>query len=670
MNSFFAELRRRKVYRAVAGYGVAAWFLIQLAAVTFPAWELPNWSLRLVIVLLLAAFPFVLIFAWAFEISATGVHHTAPADETEAPNTRPIGRNALLLLAIFGLVVSVAIGAIILPRIVLRKVEKSIAVLPFDNLSPHQENAYFADGVQDDILTNLARISDLKVISRTSVTSYRGKSKNIRQIARELGVSTILEGSVQRDNDRVRVNVQLIDAYNDRHLWAQNYERNLTDVFAIQSELAQSIASALKAKLSPDEQQRIATKPTENGEAYSLYIAAHEIFNRPDRHHDDVARAEALYERAIELDPSFALAHARLSHLESWTYYAIDPTPLRMEKARRSARQALQLRPDLAEAHLALGLVHYYLDHDYQHALEELAMARNHLPNDAVIARIIAAIQRRQGDWSESNQSYARAAAVDPKDPILLENMGWNFIATRQYNQAARVLDRALKVSPQVFTIRELRARAGFYDKGDLGPLGRVLESTPETPDPNGTILLTRYNYEMYRRNFEPLLGFLKRSNARTSRGETSAPIPNAFLQGNVYAALKDEAAARIQYQEARQFVESKVQENPADGPRHALLGLIYAGLGKCAEATQEVNRAIDLLPEQKDAFDGPILTVTKARVCVSCGDLETALRILEHSIQMPAGITVPELQLDPTWEPLRSDERFQRLINPSVKRK
>jgi tetratricopeptide (TPR) repeat protein len=477
-------------------------------------------------------------------------------------------------------------------------------------------------------------------------------------------VSTILEGSVQRDRqNRVRVNVQLIDAYNDRHLWAQVYDRELTDVFAIQSELAQEIASALKATLSPDEQQRIRTKPTENSEAYLLYLQAHDIYNRPDRRHDDLGRAESLYDKAIQLDPSFALAYARLSQLESWMYYAIDPAPARKEKARTAASEALRLQPNLAEAHLASGLVAYYIDRDYARALSELAMAQDDLPNDAVVARIIAAIQRREGRWRESTISYQKAASLDPKDPILLENMGWNFLSTRNYPEAAKIFDRAVKASPNTFTIRELRARVDFYERGDLGLMGRVLETTPETPDPNGTILLTRYNYEMFRQNFVRLLKILERNSAVTSRGETSAPIPKSFLQANTYDAMKDKANAKAKYEEARKIVEEKVSENPSDAPRHALLGLIYAGLGRCDDAVAEGNRAMELLPETKDAFDGPILTVSRARIAVKCGDANTALEILERSLEIPAGITISELQVDPTWDPLRNNPRFKQML-------
>jgi TolB-like protein/Flp pilus assembly protein TadD len=664
VNSFFTELQRRKVYRVAAAYGVVAWFLIQFAATVFPAWELPFWCLRLVIVLVLVGFPFALLLGWAFEITPRGIQQTAetPAAGSAAKRNRR-ARGSLLLLAAVGVVVSLLAGVLIFPRAVGHRVDNSIAVLPFENLSENKANAHFADGIQDDILTNLAKISNLRVISRTSVMSYRGNPKSVREIAKALRVSTILEGSVQRDKDRVRINVQLIDAYSDKHLWAQMYDRDLTDVFAIQSELAQKIAFALKATLSPDEQHRLEKKPTQISQAYYFYLQAHDIFNRPDRRHDDLERAAELYEKAVELDPSFALAYARLSQLQSWSYYAIEPSPERMREARETADEALRLQPDLAEAHLARGLVYYYLDRDYDRALSELAIAREDLPNDEVVWRIIAAIQRRQGHWQESSASYEKAASLNPKDPILLENMGWNFLSTRDYSKAAKIFDRAVHVSPDTFTIRELRARTDFYASGNLGPLRELLSAWPEFPDPNGTVILTRYNYGCYTRNFGPVLEMLQRSQALTSRGETSAPIPKSFLRGNVYAFMNDEKNARSSYEEARPLVEAKVRENPADAPRHALLGLIYAGLGRCEEAVTEGKRAVELLPETKDAFDGPILSVSLARIYVKCGDADSALAILEHSQQIPAGITVPELQLDPTWDAIRNQPRFQRML-------
>ena len=625
---------------------------------------MPAWTARLVVVLVLVGFPIALILAWAFDVGSSGITRTPEAKlANECPPALPGRRRNLLTLALVGLLISAVIGYVVLNRISTRKPEKSIAVLPFANFSNDPANEYFADGIQDDVLTNLAKISALKVISRTSVQSYRGQTHNVREIGKALNVATVLEGSVRRDGKRVRINVQLIDASNDQHLWAQVYDRELTDMFAVQSDLAREIAGALKATLAPGEQERIDRKPTQNSDAYLLYQEAHEIFSRPDRHHDDLARVEQLYEKAIRLDPTFALAQARLSHLESWMFYAIEPLLARAQKARVAAAEALRLQSDLPETHLAMGYVYYYVDRNYDAALNEFAIARIGLPNDPGIFRAMAAIQRRQGKWQESSASYAKAVSLDPKDPILLENMGMNYVAVRDYATAARIFDRAAAAAPETFTIRELRTRVDFYWKGDLRPLQALLASLPENLDPNGTITLARYNLKMYERKFDELLGILDRSPAEKSRGETSAPISKAFLKATVYKAMNDEANARANYEEARSKAEKAVQESPEDGPRHALLGLIYAGLDRCDEAKTEGKRAVDSLPESKDAFDGPILSVSRARIHMMCGDLDTAFALLDRSLQTPSGITIHELRLDPIWDGLRADPRLQSLL-------
>ena len=650
------------MWRVAAGYSVVGWLIIQFATTVFPALTLPAWTARLVIILVLAGFPIALVLAWAFDVTSHGLEKTSDTP-VDCPPSFPTRRRNIIPLAVVGLFIAVGAGYFLLPRASAHKLEKSIAVLPFDNFSADQENAYFADGIQDDILTNLARIGELKVISRTSVMPYRGQTHNVREIGKALGVATILEGSVRREGKRVRINVQLIDASNDKHMWAQVYDRELTDVFAIQSELAREIASALKATLSPDEEQRMGQKPTQNGDAYLLYLQANEIFNRPDRHHDDLARVELLYEKAIELDPSFALAQARLAHLESWTYYAIEPLPVRAQKARNGANEALRLQPELPETHLALGYVHYYVDREYDRALNEFAIARRGLPNDAGVFRAMAAIQRRQGKWAESNASYEKAVLLDPKDPILLENMAMNYLAQRDFPRATKLFDRALQAAPDTFTIRELRARVEFYANGDLRPMQQLLTILPEDVDPNGTITLARYNLKMYERKFDELVGILERSPADKSRGETSAPLFRSFLLATVYAKKKEEAKARTNYEDARVRAESAVRESPEDGPRHALLGLIYAGLGRCEEAMAEAKRAVELLPETRDAFDGPILAVTRARVLMMCGDFDTALALLDRSLQTPAGVTIQELRVDPVWDALRADPRFQQML-------
>src|SRR6266487_3112463 len=315
MTGFFDEVKRRKVYRVAAAYIIAAGGAIQLASASFPAWELPNWALRLVIVLLLIGFPIALILAWAFDVTPEGIRATP---SVAVPRTHR--RRNMIMLVATGVIISAAVGFFLLPRVSAHKIDKSIAVLPFENRSDEKENAYFADGIQDDVLTNLSKIGDLKVISRTSVMPYRGKGSNVREIGKALGVSTILEGSVRRVGNRVRVNVQLIDASNDEHIWAEDYDRDLTDVFAIQTDLAQKIARELQAKLSPTEKAQIERKPTENSEAYLAFLQAHDLCTRPDKFRADIEKAEQLFEQATRLDPNFAGAFAAMARAHDWSY--------------------------------------------------------------------------------------------------------------------------------------------------------------------------------------------------------------------------------------------------------------------------------------------------------------------------------------------------------------
>src|SRR6059036_1937093 len=462
MSGFFEELQRRKVYRVAAAYIIAAGFIIQIGSAVFPAWELPNWTLRLVVVLLLAGFPIALILAWAYDVTPQGIQATPASPGTHRR------RNIVALTAI-GLAISSVAGFFLFPRASGRGVEKSIAVLPFQSLSDEKENAYFADGIQDDILTNLSKIGDLKVISRMSVMTYRGTgARNAREIGKTLGVATLLEGSVRRIGNRVRVNVQLINADSDEHIWAEDYDRDLTDVFAIQTDLAQKIASALQAKLSPNEKEQLDRQPTKDPNAYLLFIQAHDYANRPDHFHDDSLKAEELFEQAIKLDPKFASAFAGLSMVESWIYHSSEPTQARREKARLNADESLRLQPNLPEGHLALGFSYYYGDRDYERALAEFEIAKRDLPNEAQAYMAIGAIQRRQGKWAESTANLEKSVALDPKDPEILLNLAFSYMATRDFEAADKTFDRGIEAAPQSFACRALKGELAIRWKGEF----------------------------------------------------------------------------------------------------------------------------------------------------------------------------------------------------------
>ena len=658
MSGFFEEVRRRKVYRVAAAYVIAAGFIIQISSAVFPAWDLPNWAFRLVVVFLLIGFPISLILAWAYDLTPQGIRAT-PAPPTHRR------RNLIMLIAI-GVIVSAVAGFFLFPRASWRDVEKSIAVLPFQSLSDEKENAYFADGVQDDILTNLSKISDLKVISRMSVMSYRGDAvRNAREIGKALGVATLLEGSVRRVGNRVRVSVQLINANSDEHIWAEDYDRDLTDVFAIQTDLAKKIASALQAKLSPNEKARLDHRPTQNPDAYLLFVRAHDYASQRDMFRDASLKAEPLFEEAIKLDPNFALAFAGLSRVQSWIYHSFDPTPDRREKARRNADEALRLQPDLPEGHLALGFSYYYGDRDYERALAEFDIARRGLPNESEAYLAIGAIQRRQGKWAESTANLEKAATLDPKNMSVLNNLCFSYMAQRDFETADKTVDRLMAASPQSFEAPALKGLLAALWKGDLSVAEKVFSSIPPETDSDGLITNARVWLLTLQRKLPEALQVVQQFRGETLFNTTTAPCPKAFLEGQIYRLQGDEAKARTAFEHARVVSDQLLRAAPDDPVRHGQHGLILAALGQTQEAIAEGKRAVELLPESQDAFDGPQATAALAQIYASTGEFDEAFRLLDHLLAVPThGLTVPMFKLDPAWDPLRKDPRYQTLID------
>src|SRR5438552_885907 len=657
MTGFFEELQRRKVYRVAAAYIIAAGFIIQIGSAVFPAWDLPNWTLRLVVVLLLAGFPVALILAWAYDVTPQGIQATPASPGTHRR------RNIVALTAI-GLAISAVAGFFLFPRASGRGVEKSIAVLPFQSLSDEKENAYFADGIQDDILTNLSKIGDLKVISRMSVMSYRGDGvRNAREIGKALGVATLLEGSVRRAGNRVRVSVQLINANNDEHIWAENYDRDLTDVFAIQTDLAQKIASALQAKLSPNEKEQLDRQPTKDPNAYLLFIQAHDYASCPELFRDDSLKAEELFERAIKLDPKFAARFAGLSMVDSWMYHSFEPTLARREKARLNADESLRLQPNLPEGHLALGFSYYYGDRDYERALAEFEIAKRDLPNEAQAYMAIGAIQRRQGKWAESTANFEKAAALDPKNAGILINLAFNYIAVRNFEAADRTVDRAIAIAPQSFATVGLKGYLAVVWRGDLSEAQRQFSAIPPEVDPNGLMTWLRAGMLMWQRKFPEALAVVQKFPGEILITYTTAPAPRAFLEGTIHFFQGDKSRAQIEFEKARVVSEKLLREAPEDPGRHAQHGLILAALGQKEESIKEGKKAVELLPESRDAFDGPQSTAALAQIYAWTGELDEAFRLLDHLLTVPNGVAVPIFKLDPAWDPLRKDPRFQALI-------
>src|SRR5881409_549253 len=387
--NFFAELKRRNVYKVAIAYGVVAWLLMQVASQIFPFFEIPNWAVRLVVLLLVIGFPVAMILAWAFELTPEGIKRAEDVDVSKSLTRKPGRKLDFFIIAVLLLVIAALLFQRFRPEVspaVSSALEKSIAVLPFDNLSRDPDNAYFSDGIQDEILTKLAGIGDLKVISRSSTAKYKSKPEDLKTVARELGVATVLEGSVQKAGNRVRVNAQLLDARIDTHLWAKSYDRDLKDVFAVESEVAQEIADTLRAKLSPSQSDALATAPTRDTEAYDLFLKG-----EYEQHQADIVnsaelfdRAQTFYRQALARDPGFALAYARLAYSQLFRHWSVSRlTPAELIEVKSNIDRALAIAPTLPDAHLALAVFHYWGHRDYDPALRELDRVIELQPNNA-----------------------------------------------------------------------------------------------------------------------------------------------------------------------------------------------------------------------------------------------------------------------------------------------
>src|SRR5438094_1702817 len=518
--------------------------------------------------------------------------------------------------------------------------EKTIAVLPFQNFSPDKENAFFADGVQDDILTSLAKIKDLRVISRSSVMKFRdAAAQNLRAIGKTLGVANVLEGSVRREGDRVVVNVQLVDAKSARQIWANHYDRTLADSLGLQGELASEIAEALRATLSTDEQARVTAKPTQNPDAYVFYLRANQISRNPDTLLEDYKTAEQLYMQAIALDPDFALAHARLASVCAEIFHYYEPTRDWENKARAEAQIALRLQPNLAEAHLALGQCIYWMDQDYERALEQFDIAARLSPSNGDIGRLIAAIKRRQGKWEQSLEEYERVARLDPQNPNTVRELIFTNTAMRHWPEAARWVERLRAMAPASLVAKTQSGYVDFWWKGDTRLLKSLLNEVPAGVDPDGAVTAGRWDVAMIERDFKGAQTALKTSTVAEISYTNAGTTPKSFLQGCIDLAQGDQAQAQRSFELARPAFEKAVEEAPLSANRHANLGWFYAFDGRKDDAIREGRRAVELKPESKDAVDGAIMNCYLALIYARVGENDLAIPLIERLLKTPGAV-------------------------------
>jgi TolB-like protein/Flp pilus assembly protein TadD len=578
MNGFFDEVKRRKVYRVAAAYIIVAAGIIQLASAAFPAWDLPNSALRLVIMLLLIGFPLALILGWVFDVTPQGIRATPRA----ALGTHRLG-NVIMLVAT-GVIISAVAGFFLLPRVSAHKVEKSIAVLPLENLSEEKENAFFADGIQDELLSNLSKIKDLKVISRTSVMQYKsGITRNLKEIAQQLGVSNVVEGSVRRSGNHIRVSVQLIDAKTDRHLWVQSYDRTLTDSLALEGELATEIASAVGATLTPQEKALVAYKPTNNPAAYDAYLRGRALMGASARDRSTLESAIRSSQEAVKLDPNFVLAWAYLSYRQSDYYWiGFDRSPARLAAARDALDRALALNPNLPETHLALGYYRYYGERNFTGALAEFQRAEQGLPNNADVNRAIGVIQRRLGHWDEAIASLRRAVELDPRNVEVSDILAFTYIVVRRFPEALAIADRVLALEPTNTDALWTKADV-FWSTGDLKAVEPLLANPGTDPHMRGMQAL-------YERRYAAAIEIFSKVLADNPDDEWWKPL--LFKLGLSHQRAGDVAAARATYQQAAQHFQLQLDKVARDSfleaDLHASLGQAYAGLGEAASAIAE----------------------------------------------------------------------------------
>jgi TolB-like protein/class 3 adenylate cyclase/predicted Zn-dependent protease len=595
--------------------------------------------------------------------------------EDEAIAARKARVKTLRKLTLIGAPLLVALVALIgylvlFPRLAPRFMkglaaisEKSIAVLPFDSFSEDKENAYFTDGIQDEILTDLSKIADLKVISRTSVNQYRGVARNLKEIGKALGVVYILEGSVQKAGGRVRVNTQLIDTRTDAHVWAENFDRELSDIFAIQTELAEKIVAQLRLNLTPREKAAIAERTTKDVEAYDLYLRSKKTGKtaiKDPMTKDEFLEAERLINMAIARDPKFALAYCRLMQIELDIYWLHDHDPARKQKAEEALKTAMRLRPDVGEVRLAQATYYYQVNRDYDQARTALDVASRMLPNNSKIFQWSAELDRKHGKWDDALIELQRAIEVDPHNPEVLQDLTDNYESLRQYSEAERIVERGLASFPENAVEFQLSKLEIAFNRGDTQTCRALLNSVPAGFNPNGMISWWRFQVAFLDRDWAEGTRVVDAAKALPPQGYV-VPIP--YLYAYIARALGEKEKARAGFTEARKILEETAQKRPESAEVPVYMALCDAALGKKEDAIREGKEAMAKRPIAKDATMGVRYATHLAQIYAWAGEKDLAIEQLASVAMMPNGPTPGELQKSADWDDLRGDPRFESIV-------
>jgi TolB-like protein/Flp pilus assembly protein TadD len=668
------ELKRRNVYRAAVAYGVVAWFLTQLTTQVFPFFEIPNSAVRFVVIALAVGFPIAMLLSWLYELTPEGIVRTEDLHPAQARSIqRATGRilDFIIIGALLLVIAMLIVGRLPFYRQTGESIsQKSIAVLPFENRSEDKANAYFAEGIQDEILTRLSKIADLKVISRTSTQHYKSAPENLAEIAKQLGVAHLLEGSVQKSGDSVPVNVQLIKAANGSHLWADTFDRKLTDIFSVESEVAKAIADQLRAHLTGQEEEVIAARPTDNPEAYDAYLRGLAYTLKTQDTPANSLGAQKYLREAVRLDPKFALSWALLSQVDAVGYHTqtLQPTDALREEARQAAETALTLEPNLGEAVLAKGYYHYDCLKDYDSAVRYFEQARRLLPNSSLIPGSLAYVARRRGQWDWSEAYFNEAERLDPRNVELLTQRAFSYGLLRRFPEALRKLDQVLDITPDDLDTLVQKA-AIAQAEGDLPRASALLAPLhPAAEDPDA--VETQVYQAILERHPAQIIPRLKEILAKPDPALGFYNGELRFWLGWAQEVAGDHAAAQETWRQARSELESFLKEQPENDRLIGDLALTNMGLGDKTAALALAERAMAVLPIEKDVVDGPAPIEILARVAARSGEPDRAIAALQKLLSLPyasplaVGVTLTPalLRLDPMFDPLRNDPRFQKL--------